>query len=383
MDHASENTSSTPPRAIPVASQLEGENIPISPNYTSQAPRVSPLPRWPDNPPCTSAIASSQAYLMAQSLIPMNVADAQADRQPFGDQIQHSVQSSQTRQNVQTLPGPRTPPGLYSKQLSNLTNASKAPSECRFLAHQNSSYPGIPDALYSWEADEREVLPSAPERLQEAKHYCPKGPTVKHARALTTRRSSSAESQAAGERLIEYLHDQTHEVALQQVQEKNESRQKESKAERIQMRIQKQRRTLKEYRAKKPSAQVKEGKKDQSLLMDDNTTLMAKAFRTRLPVREQPSPRPLPATPQEPAHEGSDAAVGELAPGMRPVKPRALVQAEPSGPEVRDNPEDEWTDIKLEDAEEPLGQEEWEDDIVSEMVPKGAPKTAWWLNMNP
>lgn len=382
MDHAPEDTSSTPPQAITVASQLEGKSIPISSNHTSQVPQVSPLPRRSDNSPWTSAIASSQAYLKEQSLVPVKVADAQANRRPFGDQVEHSVQTSQTRQNVQALPRPRTPPGLYSKQLSNLTNTSKAPSECRFLAHRNFSYLGIPDALCSWEADEREVLTSAPEK---AKQYYPRESTVKHSRALPTRRSSSSGSPAAVEKLIEYLHDQAHEVALQQVQEKNESRQKrlESKAERIEMRIQKQRRILKEYRAKKPSAQVKEGKKDQSLLIDDNTTLMAKAFRTRLPVREQPSPRRLPATPQEPAHDGSDAIVGELAPGMRPVKPRAPVQAEPSRPEARDNPEDEWTDIKLEDAEEPLGQEEWEDDIVSEMVPKGAPKSAWWLNMNP
>lgn len=208
---------------------------------------------------------------------------------------------------------------------------------------------------------------------------------MKHARALPTRRSSSAGSPAAVEKLIEYFHAQADEVALQRYQEKNESRRKEleSKAAKIEMRIQKQRRILKEYRAKKPPAQVTEGKKGQPLLVDDNTTLLAKAFQTRLPVRKQPSPRGLPVTPQEPAHEGSEAAMRELAPGMRSVKLRAPAQAEPSSPEARDNPEDEWTNIKLEDAEQPLGQEEWEDDIVSEMVPKGAPKTAWWLNTNP
>jgi hypothetical protein len=87
----------------------------------------------------------------------------------------------------------------------------------------------------------------------------------------------------------------------------------------------------------------------------------------------------LPIDASSRAQDGLETAPCEPAAEDKPAVSPRRVQEEPSSHGERERPEDEWTEIKLEDAEVPLGREEWVDDIVSSKIPNGARPKAWWL----
>lgn len=65
-------------------------------------------------------------------------------------------------------------------------------------------------------------------------------------------------------------------------------------------------------------------------------------------------------------------SVSEQFSGQRPPMDSSRSTRMQVQPEPQDSPEDEWTDIKLEEAVVPLGQEEWDDDIAPELAPTAA-----------
>ncbi|KAL1869951.1 hypothetical protein Daus18300_005412 [Diaporthe australafricana] len=88
---------------------------------------------------------------------------------------------------------------------------------------------------------------------------------------------------------------------------------------------------------------------------------------------QQPQmPRPLQEYPpsQRPPMDPSRSMRRQIQ--HEPSSLPAPAQVEHSGPEPQESPEDEWTDIKLEEAVVPLGQEEWDDDLAPELAPAAA-----------
>jgi hypothetical protein len=354
MDSAPGNTSSTPSQETSAASQPEGETTPLSRHSLSQVPQESNLPRRPKTQP--------PAFVMAPSQFSQKEADAQADSQDNGDPSpgRPVLQCSQTGFYSWSPPNP--PPGSHT-----------------------------PNALSSRETDEQQVPPSAPDKPQKAKTYHPSGSKAKYVRAVPVPRSGTAGPPAVVKKSIELLHAQRDQLLLQRRQEKDEDRQREleSKARRIENRILRLQ-IVEAYYAKSPPAQVPEqgGKEDQPLLAPKHAApLRSEDVSPYPPAREeQPSPEVLPVVAPGPVHNRPESPT-PCEPGSgedRPDTPRTPVQVEqPSRPEPRESPEDEWTDIKLEDSEVLLGYEDWEDDIVSNMIPNGHAPNAWWLNMNP
>ena len=355
MDSAPGNTSSTPSQETSAAaSQLEGKTTLVSRHSLCQVPQESHLPHRPKTQP--------PAFAMAPSQVPQKEADAQADSQDNGDLSpgRPVLQSSQTGCYSWSPPNP--PPGSYT-----------------------------PNALSSRETDEQQVPPSAPEKPQKAKKYHPSGSKAKYVRAVPVPRSGTAGSPTTVKKSIELLHAQRDQIVLQQRREKDEGRKREleSKARRIENRILRLQ-IVEAYFAKSPPAQVPEegGKEDQPLLAPKHATpLRSEDVSPYPPAREeQPPPEVLPVAAPGPVHDRLEKPA-PCEPGSeedRPDTPRTPVQAEqPSRPEPRESPEDEWTEIKLEDVEILLGHEGWEDDIVSNMIPNGHAPNAWWLNMNP
>lgn len=180
---------------------------------------------------------------------------------------------------------------------------------------------------------------------------------MRHVGAVPAPESSSGKLDVfTVERSIEYLHERADEVALHGQQEKDEGRQKEqqSKAQIIEMKFREQRNLRGLY----------EKKKDRPVRLPTVPLLGCKGFQA------------------PPTVQSSTQLMCDFATGGRTAIPGTPAWTELSVPGARESPENEWLEIELEDADIPLGQEEWEDDIAAATIPKGSAQNAWWLVMN-
>lgn len=134
---------------------------------------------------------------------------------------------------------------------------------------------------------------------------------------------------------------------------------------------------LKKYKTKTQPAKVpEESSADPLSPAPDNTTLLAQHFQ-KLSVREQPPPKCSPASSSQYGAHRQEAAFSDRMYGLD-HHPSTPVPAKSRRPETQESAEDEWMDIEIEDAEEPLGQEEWEDDIASDLIPHGAAQNPYY-----
>lgn len=161
------------------------------------------------------------------------------------------------------------------------------------------------------------------------------------------------------ERSIEFPHERSDKVALQRHQEKDEGRRKEfkSKEKVLETKSREQQRTLK---------RLYEQKKYHPIRLPTVPLTGCKGFQAPPTVQKQAPTK----------------SMCENAPGDNTAVPGApALRPEPNVLEARESSENEWMEIKLEDADIPLGQEEWEDDIVPALIPKGSAQNAWWLDI--
>lgn len=180
-------------------------------------------------------------------------------------------------------------------------------------------------------------------------------------------------------RLIKDLQSQTYEVAilLSRGQDKIQRNHLNLKLHSLEKVIREKQELLRKYKTNSHPAQVpKESSADALSLASDNTTLLAQNLQT-LSIQEGPRPKDSPASSSQSEAHKKEAAFSEQTCGLD-RRPPATVPAEPRRPEAQESPENEWMDIKLEEAEEPLGQEEWEDDIASELIPTGAARNPYY-----
>lgn len=228
----------------------------------------------------------------------------------------------------------------------------------------------------------------ADEKPQKAKQRHPSEPPAENTPAVSAAQSSPSEPWAAVdlEQMVRNLRFCADNVARLAHRETDIFRRQEliTKLLKLEAAFQGKQKQLKDHRMKEIREQlVKEGGADWVSPAADNTSLLAKNLERHLAVQEQSPPNKHIVKPQSARRELEDAFGHKIygPDADRPSKPPASVRAEPSRPEAQEGPETEWTDVKLEDAEEPLGQEEWEDDIAPEAIPRGAAQNPQYPNL--
>ncbi|KAG6366936.1 hypothetical protein INS49_001117 [Diaporthe citri] len=236
--------------------------------------------------------------------------------------------------------------------------------------------------------DGRQASPSAEEKPQEKKQHrlgrllTGNAADVSAGQSGPTRHSDDAAPSQTNEleRMIKDLESQSYKVALllSRGTDKIQKTHLNLKLYKLEKKIREKQELLRNYKKKSHPAQVpKESSADALSLAADNTTLLAQNLQTHLFVQEQPRPKDPPASSSQSEGHRQEVASSERIHGLD-HRPSAPVPAQSRRPETQESLENEWTDIKLEDAEEPLGQEEWEDDIAPDLVPKGAAQNPYY-----
>ncbi|KAI3401417.1 hypothetical protein diail_11501 [Diaporthe ilicicola] len=118
---------------------------------------------------------------------------------------------------------------------------------------------------------------------------------------------------------------------------------------------------LRDHEARSSSAHASDESRASGISPD--TTQPSLKSPVPLAVDERlPSPRPAAVSLRSMRRQAQD----------KPASPSAPAPEENSRAEPGEDPENEWTDIELEEAVVPLGQEDWEDDIDTELIPTAA-----------
>lgn len=317
--------------------------------------------------------------------MPETKADPKAISPHSSTHFQQSVQSRERRHHA--------PAGCSEKRLFAARTSpdlpligyfSKTPPQRDMPANKDSS-------SIKWTSksmtDGRQVSSSAQEKPQKKKQHSLGRLLTGNAADVSAAQSGlAAQSDAAAfsranelEPLIKDLETQTYEVALllSRGTDKIQNRHLHLKLFNLEKNIREKQELLRKYKTKTHPAKVPEESSTDPLSPGpDNTTLLAQKLQT-LSLREQPLPKGLPDSSSQSGAHRQEAAFSEGTYGLD-HSPPTLVPAEPRRPETQESADNEWMDIELEDAEEPLGQEEWEDDIASDLVPNGAAQNPYY-----
>lgn len=318
--------------------------------------------------------------------MPDTKADPKAVSPLSSTQFEQSVQSQERRHHA--------PAGCSEKRLFPAGTSPDPPLFDHFLSGPpQRDMPASQDfSSIKWTSksmtDRPQVSSYADEKTQKkTQHYLGRLLTGNAADISSAQSGLTRQSDAAAlsldnelERLIKDLENQAYKVALRlsRCTDKIQKRHLHLKLYNLEKNIRKNQGLLGKYKTKNHPAQVpKESSADPLSLAPDDTTLLAQKLQADLFVQEQPRPKDSPASSSQSQDHEQEVAFSERIYGLDHRLP-APVPAEPRRPETQESPEDEWTDIKLEDAEEPLGQEEWEDDIAPGLIPKGAAQNPYY-----
>lgn len=375
MDPPSEGTGSTPAKAATVTSP-EVKATPLSSHNLSLVPQQSTVLSWLV---AEAKRADVPGTRHAQHQMPQTKADSrpicplsgEPFEQPMKNQSRRIYADAGVSEKKPSAAGTSPDPKPHRQSLAQLLDASL---EAILLPTKTSDTPDAPS--------------TADEKPQKAKQRQASRPRAKNAPVVSATQSGSSEPSAEVdlEQRVRKLTISAENVAFQAQLEKDIPRQQDltmelSKLESAFLEYEKQLRgqKMKEIRAQVP----KGGRADQVQLAAENTSLLAQRLQRQPPVQEQ-SPSNKPVDQPQSARQELEAAFGHKIHGPdgdKLSKPSASAQEKPSRPEAHEVPETEWTDIKLEDAEEPLGQEEWEDDIKPETIPRAAAHNPQYPNL--
>lgn len=331
---APEDTDSTPRRATNNTSQPEVQLSAICPDNLSLVPQQSVVPGWFTAEQTNARMAASQ---QTQCQVPKTNSDskvfgthssAHVDRSFALRPKRHQDQAVSPKLN--SFPTGREKPYTTGKSpdLQSLEYFLNTPPEQNIWANEDP--PSIKQTSQSTN-DERQISSST-----DKKHQKPKLKKEAGASAVPSGLSSRPDV-AFLERQIKYLDTRASEVAHQLSRGTSKQQQRELHRQlfSLEKTLQEKNQALRDYKMRHPTAPVsKEDRADQRPIRDQLEEVWSGG------PSELPREYPVTTSPRE--------------------------------------PEDEWMEIELEDLEQPLGQEEWEDDIVPELIPSGAAKSPFY-----